>query len=248
MSLGNWHGGRHRWEAPIGRSSQSFPWERSPSDGTSSYAPRARSHTQLRYQGANQKEIARAVARCPSTISRELRRNSTAGEYYSTQAQWKAAQRRRERPLARKMDDPAVNEAVRRGLAQESGAAADRRTDAAARRPRRVSSQTIYTWIKQDANREHWESFLRRRGKRPYRRKNAATSGDAARIDQRPEVIEERLRLGDFEGDTVLGPAGTGGLATLVDRKSRFTIVVKVQSKNADHVHAKIGSSTEFVG
>jgi len=33
---------------------------------------------------------------------------------------------------------------------------------------------------------------------------------------------------------------GTGGLATLVDRKSRFTIIVKVQSKNADHVHEKI--------
>ncbi len=162
---------------------------------------------QLRYQGANQKEIARAVARCPSTISRELRRNSTAGEYYSTQAQWKAAQRRRERPLARKMDDPAVNEAVRRGLAQEWAPQqiAGRMQQQAP--PRRVSSQTIYTWIKQDANREHWESFLRRRGKRPYRRKNAATSGDAARIDQRPEVIEERLRLGDFEGDTVPGPA-----------------------------------------
>ena len=42
-----------------------------------------------------------------------------------------------------------------------------------------------------------------------------------------------------FQGDTVLGPAGTGGLATLVDRKARFTIVVKVQSKNADHVHGK---------
>ena len=36
------------------------------------------------------------------------------------------------------------------------------------------------------------------------------------------------------------GPPGTGGLATLVDRKSRFTIVVKIQSKNADHVHEKI--------
>ena len=104
----------------------------------------------------------------------------------------------------------------------------------------RVSSQTIYTWIKQDEDREHWESMLRRRGKRPYRRKNATTTGDAARIDNRPEVIEERLRLGDFEGDTVLGPPGTGGLATLVDRKSRFTIVVEVQSKNADHVHEKI--------
>ena len=105
---------------------------------------------------------------------------------------------------------------------------------------RRVSSQTIYTWIKQDDEREHWESLLRRRGKRPNHRKNATTTGDAARIDKRPEVIEERLRLGDFEGDTVLGPAGTGGLATMVDRKSRFTIITKVKTKNADHVHERI--------
>ena len=103
-----------------------------------------------------------------------------------------------------------------------------------------VSSQTIYAWNKQDDDREHWETMLRRRGKRPNRRKNTATTGDAARIENRPEVIEERQRLGDFEGDTVLGPPGTGGLATLVDRKSRYTIVVKVQSKNADHVHEKI--------
>ncbi len=71
------------------------------------------------------------------------------------------------------------------------------------------------------------------------RRKNTAP-GDGARINQRPEVIEQRLRLGDFEGDTVLGPPGTGGLATLVDRRSRYTIVVKIQSKNADHVHEKL--------
>ncbi len=38
----------------------------------------------------------------------------------------------------------------------------------------------------------------------------------------------------------MLGPPGTGGLATLVDRKARFTIVVKIQSKDADHVHEKI--------
>ena len=64
--------------------------------------------------------------------------------------------------------------------------------------------------------------------------------GMPLRIDKRPEVIEERLRLGDFEGDTVLGPAGTGGLATMVDRKSRFTIITKVKTKNADHVHERI--------
>jgi IS30 family transposase len=195
---------------------------------------------QLRHQGADQKEIARAVERSPSTISRELRRNHTDGEYFAAQAQREAERRRQERPLVRKMEDPEINQAVRGRLAQEwspeqiEGRMRQEDSDHS------VSSQTIYTWIEQDEDREHWESMLRRRGKRPYRRKNATTTGDAARIDQRPEVIEERLRLGDFEGDTVLGPPGTGGLATLVDRKSRFTIVVKVQSKNADHVHEKI--------
>jgi transposase, IS30 family len=195
---------------------------------------------QLRHQGADRKEIARIVERCPSTISRELHRNCTAGEYHAAQAQREAQRRRQERPLVRKMEVPQINEAVRAGLAQEWSpeqiAGRMRQQDS----ERRVSSQTIYTWIKQDDDREHWESLLRRRGKRPNRRKNAATTGDAARIDKRPKVIEERLRLGDFEGDTVLGPPGTGGLATIVDRKSRYTIVSKVQSKNADHVHARI--------
>jgi hypothetical protein len=180
------------------------------------------------------------LGRCPSTISRELRRNRTGDDYHAAQAQREAERRRQERPLVRKMEDPEINETVRAGLAHEWAPEQIEGRMQQQGSERHVSSQTIYAWIKQDEDREHWESLLRRRGKRPYRRKNAATTGDAARIDQRPEVIEERLRLGDFEGDTVLGPAGTGGLATLVDRKSWFTIVVKIQSKNADHVHEKI--------
>ena len=140
----------------------------------------------------------------------------------------------------RKMDDPQINQFVRAGLgrewAPEQIAGRLKQLEAAGG----VSSQTIYTWIKQDEHRAHWEAKRRRRGKRPFLRKNTATTGDAARIADRPEVVEQRLRLGDFEGDTVLGPAGTGGLATLVDRKSRFTIVATIQSKKADHVHEKL--------
>lgn len=197
---------------------------------------------QLRYQGADQKEIAVRLGRCPSTISRELRRNRTRGDYFAAQAQRESQRRRRERPLERKMKDPQINKRVRDGLAQEwspaqiSGRIKQQDSDGS---ERTVSPQTIYAWIKQDPQREHWESLLRRRGKRPWRRENPAANV-GARIAGRPEVIEKRLRLGDFEGDTVLGPAGTGGLATLVDRRSRFTIVVKVQSKNADHVHHKL--------
>lgn len=198
---------------------------------------------QLRHQGTNQKEIAGALRRCRSTICRELQRNCTGSEYYAAQAQRESERRRRERPLVRKMEDPEISRQVRAGLAHEwapeqiTGRMKQQHPDAA---DRVVSPQTIYAWIKQDQDRDYWEARLRRRGKRPCRRKNTPLTGDAARINQRPEVIEQRLRLGDFEGDTVLGPAGTGGLATLVDRKSRFTIVVKVQSKNADHVQEKL--------
>jgi transposase, IS30 family len=194
---------------------------------------------QLRYQQADQQEIARALGRSPSTISRELRRNRRGNEYYAAQAQREAERRRRERPLVRKMEDPQLNQAVRAGLAREWAPEqiAGRLKEQGCEHS--ISPQSIYTWIKQDEDRDHWESFLRRRGKRPCRRKNKAVA-DAARIRNRPQVIEERLRLGDFEGDTVLGPPGTGGLATLVDRKSRLTIAVKVQSKDADHVHGKL--------
>ena len=53
-------------------------------------------------------------------------------------------------------------------------------------------------------------------------------------------MIEQRLRLGDFEGDTVLGPPGTGGVATVVCRKSRLTMVAKVRSKDSEHVYDKL--------
>jgi IS30 family transposase len=121
----------------------------------------------LRHEGADQKEIAQAVGRCPSTICRELRRNHTDGDYYAAQAQREAERRRRERPLTRKMENPEINEAVRTGLAHEwapeqiSGRMAQQGST------RRVSPQTIYAWIKQDEDRKHWESMLRRRGKRP---------------------------------------------------------------------------------
>ena len=198
---------------------------------------------QLRHQGAEQKEIATALGRDPATISRELRRNQSGSEYHAAQAEQKARRRRSERPLIRKWDDPELGDVIRRGLVRQwapqqiAGRLRQQHPDDPRRR---VSAQTIYTAIARSEDRRHFESFLRRRGKRPYRRKKASPTSCAARIDKRPEVIEQRLRLGDFEGDTVLGPPGTGGLATLVDRKSRYTIIVKIQSKDADHVHEKL--------
>ena len=144
----------------------------------------------LRHQGTDQKEIAQALGRCPATISRELRRNRTDDEYYAAQAQREAQRRRGERPLVRKMDDPEINQAVRAGLANQwapeqiAGRLRQQGSE------RRVSAQTIYTWINKDPDREHWEAFLRQRGERPNRRKKTVKTADAAHITARPAVIE----------------------------------------------------------
>src|SRR3990170_3125986 len=197
---------------------------------------------QLLERGFDQEEIAAVVGSDPATISRERERNSTSGEYLAAQAQARAEQRRRQ-PRRRKMDDPQLNAAVRRGLAQGwspeqiAGRLRKEHPDDPAWH---LSAQTIYTWIAADPQREHWESFLRRRGKRPFRRRKPSENPARAHLADRPEVIQERSRLGDFEGDTVLGPPGIGGLVTLVDRRSRFTLLAKIASKDATRVHRKV--------
>lgn len=200
---------------------------------------------QLVHLGAEQAEIAKALKRSPATISRELARNCTAGDYLSAQAQCHAERRRRERPLQTRMDRPELNEAVRRGLAHywsPEQIAGRLQREFPDQPQRHIAPQTIYTWIAEQGDaREHWQSFLRWRGKQSRsRRQNPGSNATRPAIAQRPAVIEERGRLGDFEGDTVLGRPGTGGLVTLVDRQSRFTIVAKVHCKEARHVHDKI--------
>ena len=194
---------------------------------------------QLKTQGANQREIARALGRSPSTICRELQRNGSGSEYFAAQAQWRAACRRRERPLVRKMDNTEIRKTVCSGLTQywSPEQIAGRLRLEVTDKSRTVSARTIYTWIAAYKKHMRWRSFLRNRGKRGNRSKRPEAIG--APIDQRPKVIEARLRLGDFEGDTVLGPYD-GGLVTLVDRKSRYTIMFKIQTKKADHVQQKI--------
>ncbi|MGH6794978.1 MAG: IS30 family transposase [Methylocella sp.] len=186
-------------------------------------------------------EIATALGRDRSTIFRELKRNTTYGEYLACQAQRQAEQRQSERPLVRKCDRPAVDGTVRKLLSHYCSPdqiAARMKLERADRPEDCVSASTVYRWIEQQGeDRSHWREFLRRRGRRPH--KARATTSAGAPIAKRPEIVEERGRIGDFEGDLVLGKQGTGGLNTLVDRKSRYTILMKVVRKEAAYVYRK---------
>jgi len=187
------------------------------------------------------KEIATKLGRHVSTISRELKRNGTCGQYLSGQAQAQSERRRSERPLVRKCDRPAVDRTIRKLLSRSCSPneIAQRMKHERPSRPEDcVSASTIYRWIdEQGENRSHWAAFLRRRGRRPQRTRKNTSIG--APIAGRPKVVEDRGRIGDFEGDLVLGKQGTGGLKTLVDRKSRYTILMKVARKDSKYVYRK---------
>jgi len=55
-------------------------------------------------------------------------------------------------------------------------------------------------------------------------------------IDERPKVVNDRRRIGDWEGDTVEGRKGSGFIATHVERKARYSVAVKVADKSAETV------------
>jgi IS30 family transposase len=55
-------------------------------------------------------------------------------------------------------------------------------------------------------------------------------------IDERPKIVNEKSRIGDWEGDTVIGKNHKGALVTLVERKTKFTLVAYVANKTAENV------------
>lgn len=137
------------------------------------------------------------------------------------------------------MDDEQIRDRVPKGLTQYwSPEQIAGRMRAEGHDPKlRVCAKTIYTWIRHAPHREHRQSFLTCRGKRPQRRKRERVG---APVRDRPEVAERRERLGDLEGDTILARPGRGGLLTMLDRKSGYSLLTKIQTKHADHVYGKV--------
>jgi len=59
-------------------------------------------------------------------------------------------------------------------------------------------------------------------------------------IEGRPEIVDQRARIGDWEADTIIGAGKKGGIVTLVERKSRFTLLKRVARRTADAVEEAI--------
>ncbi len=196
----------------------------------------------MRAQEASMREIGERLGRSKGTISRELSRNvGSAKDYQPHLAQRRYEKRRRESKVPYRLEgDGWLRAYVQRQLQnywspeQISG------------RVRKewgidISPVTIYSWVYR--NQDEGGAFYRYLRQSHRRRRKRRGSPDRRGqipgrrlIDERPQVADERKRIGDWEGDTVEGSKGSGFLVTQVDRKSRYTEAVKVKDKSADTV------------
>jgi IS30 family transposase len=190
--------------------------------------------------------IARSLNRAVSTVSQEVARHGGRGCYRGAQADWAAWESARRPKPCLLVRHRALQRIVAGKLKQD------------------WSPQQIAGWLKDQypGSPEMWVShetiyrslFVQARGalkkelmghlrsKRRIRRPRHATDGrvgerivDAVSIRQRPAEVEDRAVPGHWEGDLVEGSRGTY-IATLVERRSRFVILVKIPEKRTDAV------------
>ena len=193
-----------------------------------------------RREGCGVREIARRLRRCAGSISRELARNLGKRGYRWKQAHWKA-QERTKRPGPRRFTEAVRLEAEKRlveGWTPEIISARARLEG----RPW-VCKETIYKHVYADAKAGGalWRKLPRAHRKRRRRCPRLDGRGrgkipNQRMIDTRPAAVETRTLVGHWEGDLIHGAAKTGNLVTAVERTTRFALVGRTDTKEADEV------------
>ena len=198
----------------------------------------------LLHRGFSKREIARELGRDPGTISRELSRNRGQRGYRHKQAHGKATSRRREASaVPRKMTPErwaVVEDRLREGWSPEQIAGRYRQQGEVM-----AGKERIYQHVRGDRKAGGTlYRHLRRRGKKPNWRggRHAGRGHIPGRVDiaDRPLVVDEKSRIGDWELDTIVGARHRGALVSSVDRGSKFTFLERVDVKTASAVSEAI--------
>ena len=205
------------------------------------------------YAGMSLSEIGDLLERNKGTISREIARNShghgTNRKYVGRKAHDQSVSRRRhaQQGRRRKLLSGRLKSYVRKKLSLEwspeqiSGRLGiDAREDSCCR----ISHVTIYSWLREDRSSggAYWQhlrqSRRRRRKKHGSSQKNFVIHGKVS-IEARPEIVDLRSRLGDWEGDLVQGKDSKSYLVTLVERSSGYLLFKRIGTKQS-HVVRRV--------
>ena len=191
----------------------------------------------LKKEGYTNSAIAHRLGRSPATIGRELRRNTGLRGYRPQQAQNLAESRRINAYKHRKLTPKVIGwleDLIRQELSPQQACNYLKRHKGI-----RLHHETVYLHIYDDqAYGGDLYTHLRIVSK-PYRKRYGSYDRrgkikNRVSIDERPAVVDRRNRIGDWEGDTIIGKGRQSALITLVERKSLYTVILKTQGKHAE--------------
>ena len=181
------------------------------------------------------RKIAQEIGKSPSTISRELKRNEGSRGYRPKQAQEKAIDRRKHAKKFKKMNTELI-EKIENMLFQDwspeqiSGVLAKSGTS--------ISPERIYQHVWAD-KKSGGKLFMHlRHGHKTQKRKRGSKDKrgqikNKVSIHERPEIVDQKGRIGDWEIDLVVGKNHKGFLITVVERVSKFTLASYVEHKDS---------------
>lgn len=189
-------------------------------------------------KGVSKKDIAKSLGRHPSTVSREIKRNTGLRGYRHKQANEKALNRHQDKPRAIKLTDKVIGyiktllkqelspEQICGYLLTHKGISLHHETIYRLVYADKASGGDLYKHLRivSKPYRKRYGSNYSKRGKIPNR----------VSIHDRPKQIDDKVRIGDIEGDTIIGKNRKSALLTLVDRKTLFTHIVRLEGRQAD--------------
>jgi len=197
----------------------------------------------LQLEGISQNQIASALGRAPSTINRELRRNSQPtkvwiGGYEPVRAQQLAERRRRWDCRFKLARQPDLRSRVSKSLAM--GHSPEQIAGRLALEHGRVviSHESIYRFIyHRTAQKDYWYRLLPRHKKMRGRRRLGGSSASLIKhrrpITERPAEVEGREAPGHWEADFMMFSRSGQGLMVLHERQSRFSMVHRPVDRKA---------------
>ena len=188
-------------------------------------------------EGTSINQTAKALGRPQGTISKEIQRNKGQRGYRHKQAHERSLMRRLEKVKATKLT-PEICTKIKHCLIKEQWSPEQMSGRWKRKENIEIHHTTIYRYIYEDkAQGGDLHTYLRHDGK-TYRKRNHGLGKhigipDRVDIDDRPEVANNRERLGDWEADTIIGKNHKGAVVTLDERVSKIRLAYPLAKKKA---------------